>query len=142
MGASMDGYNLNFSKMPLFWRSMIFKCWQGDVRFAYLGAVRVSYKHVDQRLWHRQSGGWRGCKKSWGLSQLKVFFHRRTPLIMAKSGTLELKWLPSCKTARTCVGERCLFIISFAFASVFLRSSSRFIVFVHSAKFSRFFHWS
>jgi len=48
MGASMDGYNLNFSKMPLFWRSMIFKCWQGDVRFAYLGAVRVSYKHVDQ----------------------------------------------------------------------------------------------
>ena len=74
MGASMDGYNLNFSKMPLFWRSMIFKCWQGDVRFAYLGAVRVSYKHVDQRLWHRQSGGWRGCKKSWGLSQLKVLF--------------------------------------------------------------------
>lgn len=35
----MDGYNLIFSRMPLFWRSMIFKCWQGDVRFAYLGAI-------------------------------------------------------------------------------------------------------
>jgi len=58
----------------------------------------------------------KGVQKKLGTFAAKsFFFHRRTPLIMAKSGTLEL---PPCQTARACVGGD-VYIIRFAFASVF-----------------------